>query len=92
MDYFFKKAVESVKKRRRSRDEVATDAMIEGNLHLAARNCILNVAPTHTWSVTSKELADFHASSEYVDNWTANLLVPLFLLSFTTKEMTLKYT
>ncbi|KAG6084627.1 hypothetical protein E4U15_001540 [Claviceps sp. LM218 group G6] len=63
MDYFFKKAVESVKKRRRSRDEVATDAMIEKNLHLAARNCILNVAPTHTWSVTSKDLADFHASS-----------------------------
>ncbi|KAG6264325.1 hypothetical protein E4U49_001723 [Claviceps purpurea] len=68
MDYFFKKAVESVKKRRRSRDEVATDAMIEKNLHLAARNCMLNVAPTHTWSVTSKELADFHASSEYVDD------------------------
>ncbi|KAG5996597.1 hypothetical protein E4U52_006304 [Claviceps spartinae] len=62
MNYFFKKAVESVKKRRRSRDEVATDAMIEKNLHLAARNCILNVAPTHTWSVTSKDLADFHAS------------------------------
>ncbi|KAG5998579.1 hypothetical protein E4U43_002390, partial [Claviceps pusilla] len=53
MDYYFKKAVESVKKRRRSRQEIAADICIEKNLHLAAINCTLNVDPSRRGSAAS---------------------------------------
>ncbi|KAG5972385.1 hypothetical protein E4U55_000853 [Claviceps digitariae] len=57
MDYYFKKAVESVKKRRRSREEIAADISVEKNLHLAAVNCIFNVDPTRRGSAASDDSA-----------------------------------
>ncbi|KAG6010762.1 hypothetical protein E4U21_004150 [Claviceps maximensis] len=66
MDYFLKKAVESVKKRRRSREEIAADVSIEQNLHLAAMNCIFNIDSTRRGSAASDDSATSTPSLESI--------------------------
>ncbi|KAK2595792.1 hypothetical protein QQS21_006555 [Conoideocrella luteorostrata] len=62
MDYYFKKAVQVVKKRRRSQEEVAEEGLIEANLHLAAKNCVINVEPDRKDSITSEDLERYNPS------------------------------
>lgn len=62
MDYYVKKAVEVVKKRRRSREEVEEEVSVEQNLHLAAKNCVINVDPSRKDSITSEDLERYNPS------------------------------
>ncbi|KZZ88329.1 hypothetical protein AAL_08092 [Moelleriella libera RCEF 2490] len=78
MDYYIRKAVDQVKKRRRSQDEVAQETNVEEihcalvadrptwwnepDLHLAAKNCVINVDPGRKSSVTSEDLERYNPS------------------------------
>lgn len=83
MDYYVKKAVEVVKKRRRSREEVEEEVSVEqsesvgpgktvssliepwADLHLAAKNCVINVDPSRKDSITSEDLERYNPSFGY---------------------------
>ncbi|KAG8412781.1 hypothetical protein J3458_013218 [Metarhizium acridum] len=67
MDYYIKRAVERVRQRRRSREDIEEEISIDENLHLAARNSIANMDVSSDDSIAPRGSAEYKNVNRWVD-------------------------